>query len=169
MNYRERITQFERSDAIPTPDDYPGTPWTHECKLGDKYLPAFDAATQEDADIHLWMLVGHSLRYGHHIDKAGMVHKMTWAQAFAYEREQIAWFALARDVKDGKHQVTEARDFAARYYSAKLPKSVTAQPDEADILERVHIKRAKSAASKGATYWRKVHEPAAEPVQGGLF
>lgn len=171
------IKQLEMLNERPHPDKMPGTPWTHECKLGDKYQGAFDAENQEAADIWLLMLVGHSLRYGHILDTQSTPaqwRRMTWREAFEYERDELAWFAFSIDVtrtaQPGiKVELKDARDFAAKHYKAHFPVGVTSRKDE-DILERVHSKRAKVAKARGEVYWRKsMPIPNDKPQQGGLF
>ena len=179
------ISALAESDVVPGANQYPPTSWTHECTLGDKYEPAFDAQTQEDADAHLLLLVGHSLRYGRSRNAEGFIVSMSWRQAFAYERTELAWFAFARDIGQGelyrreqdsqgnwgRVERTTARDFVRRMYGAELPASITGKPAEGDILERVRQKREKAAKARGEAYWRKAPKVPATPapVQGGLF
>jgi hypothetical protein len=183
MKYQD-FKHLEYSDETPDPTEYPATRWISKCLNGDKYIEAFKVETKEDADAYLLALVGHSLRYMRLRAADGRVVSITWRQAFKHEREELAWFALARDVKNGglfrREQDFQgnwgtvenraARDFAWSMYGAELPKSATGKPEK-DIVERVHVKRAKAAESKGQSYWRKGHTPPASPApaQGGLF
>jgi hypothetical protein len=168
------IREYENSEETPVSERYPRTPWMREVTNGEKYNPAFGIAEddQESADIHLWMLVGHRLRYdpGNHL--------LTWREAFEREREALAWIALAKDIgdwalyyeQDGKRvERTTHRDHVLRLFGARLPERVAGRQD-VDILERVHIKREKSAKQKGESYWRKGPQPQVEqPKQETLF
>lgn len=173
------IGQYENSDEIPEPNQYPNTPWT---RGADKYGAAFDIAEddQESADIHLWMLVGYSLRYDlvEIVEDKRVVgrRKLKWREAFASEREALAWRAFAKDIGDfelysmvdgQRIERTKHRDRVWKLFKARLPEKVAGKP--ADMLETVHIKREKTAKGRGESYWRKGHTPKPEPAQGGLF
>lgn len=167
------IAEFENLDTTPKPEEYPNTSWGRNVTLGEKYNGAFAAENQEMADFWLLMLVGHRLRYDS--------HSLTWRQAFEIEREELAWRALAKDIGDYELYAkvddevlerTTNRDFVWRTYKAALPEKATGWKGE-DILERVHIKREKSAKGRGESYWRKGYRPQADkpkpPTQGALF
>jgi hypothetical protein len=181
------INAYENSEEIPEPDQYPNTAWAPGPGRTDKYGAAFDIAEddQERADIHLWMLVGYSLRYDvcQILEDNRIIgqRKLKWREAFETEREALAWRAFAKDIGDfelystvdGKRiERTKHRDLVWKLFKARLPKRVAGAPN--DILERAHIKREKSAKSKGESYWRKGHAPTPEqpqqqPAQEALF
>lgn len=183
------IAKYENLDVVPEKHEYPRCDWEPNAGSAEKYTPALSITTQEDADIHLWMLVGHALRYARAkvVDKGGLVtvRLLTWREAFQREREALAWRAFARDVGAGpdnkpceigdnwglyslvdgeRRERTVNRDHIAKLFNARLPERVTGKRG-ADILERVQIKRERAAKGKGETYFRKGHNPA----QGGLF
>lgn len=178
------ISAYENLDVIPTPDQYPNTPWAHGA---DRYSAAFEIAEgdQEAADIHLWMLVGFSLRYDEcqviEDNRVIRTRKLKWREAFEQERERLAWRAFAKDIGDyelyslvdGKRiERTTYRDRAWQLFKARLPDRVAGKP--ADILEQVHIKREKAAKGRGESYWRKGHAPErqqspSQPTQEALF
>lgn len=178
------IQAYENCDEIPEPDQYPNTPWG---RGADKYSAAFEIPEddQEAADIHLWMLVGYSLRYDYvEITEDNRVighRKLKWREAFESERDRLAWRAFAKDIGDfelysmveGKRvERTTHRDRVWKLFKARLPEKIAGTPE--DILERVHKKREKSAKSKGESYWRKGHTPPASdnvkpPTQEALF
>jgi hypothetical protein len=177
------IHEYENSEEMPSPDRYPRTPWIREVTMGEKYNPVFGIAEgdQEGADIYLWMFVGHRLRY----DKAQVVEDervvgvrpLQWREAFVREREALAWFAFAKDIGDyelysevngQRVERTKHRDRVWQLFGARLPERVAGRKE--DILERVHIKRERSAKGRGESYWRKGHTPKPEPpAQGALF
>jgi hypothetical protein len=181
------ISKYENSDDVPSKDQYPNTPWTHQATLGQKYNLALEIpeGEQESADTYLWMCVGHRLRY----DKAEVwqdkrfigFRPLKWREAFEREREAIAWRAFARDIGafelysmvDGARiERTTNRDRVWKMYKARLPERVVGRQDK-DILERVHIQREKNAKRRGEVYWRKpvsgeqVEQP--QQQQLGLF
>lgn len=180
------IKDYENLDVIPTREEYPDTAWGTGAIYGDKYGAALDIPEndQEAADIHLWMLVGYSLR--HDVCEIFENHvvierrPLKWKEAFAAVREHIAWRAFARDIGDfalysmvdgQRIENTACRDHVWKLFGARLPERIAGRQD--DILERVHIKREKAARGKGESYWRK--PPTIEPeqptqsVQGALF
>lgn len=184
------ISKFENLEEIPEPKDYPNTAWTPGPGSSDKYRAAFDIAEddQERADIHLWMLVGYSLRYDVcEIIEDGRVigqRKLKWREAFEHERDALAWRAFTKDIGDfelysmvdgQRVERTTHRDRAWKLFKAQLPERIRVNKPT-DILETVHIKRQKSAKAKGESYWRKGHTPASDNVsqpepatQGALF
>jgi hypothetical protein len=183
--------QFENSEEIPMPTEYPNTPWTSEATNGEKYNLAFDipAREQESADMYFAMLIGHCLRYNEVIvynEKDVLVgrRRLKWCEAFEREREALAWMAFAKDggtnfddwgfyrmVNGERVERTTHRDHIWKLFGARLPERITGK--SADILERTHIKREKAAKGRGESYWRKGHagqpEPQKEPSQGALF
>lgn len=182
------IKEYENLDVIPTREEYPDTAWGTGAIYGDKYgaALAIPENDQEAADIHLWMLVGYSLR--HDVCEIFENHvvierrPLKWKEAFASVREHLAWRAFAKDIGDWalysmvdgqRVERTTHRDLVWKLFKARLPERITGRQD--DILERVHIKRAQSAKAKGQSYWRKGHTPQVEseqpqePSQGALF
>jgi hypothetical protein len=106
--------------------------------------------------------------------------KLKWREAFANEREALAWRAFAKDIGDfelytmvdsQRVERTTHRDRVWKLFKARLPEKVAGKP--ADMLENVHIKREKAATGRGESYWRKGHAPKIEPeppnAQGALF
>lgn len=191
------IREYENSEEIPQPAQYPRPPAIWEEAPGLKYGEAFKVAEadQEGADIYLWMLVGHSLRYDvcEIFNEKGVVidrRPLKWREAFEREREALAWRAFAKDIgtdRAGRRcdigddwglysmvngervERTKHRDHVWKLFGARLPDRIVGKP--ADILETVHIKREKAAKGRGESYWRKGHapKPEPEPIQGGLF
>lgn len=181
MNYE--IVQLETLNTFPDLDDYPPSPWGQFPTNGQKYDSAFEVETQEDADMILLVLVGHSLQFGYIAFRAdnGFLsrRRMTWREAFRAEREALAFYALAKDVCPflyrgvGPDRVenTKARDFVWKFYRAELPASVM-RTHEPDILERVHRKNEKAAKARGETYQRNIRKnapPESDQIQGSLF
>lgn len=184
------IREFENSETIPAPRDYPRTPWTSQTTNGEKYNLAFDIpeGEQASADDYFLMLVGHCLRHNevavYENDVMVGRRPLKWREAFAQEREALAWMAFARDggtsfddwgfyrIANGERvERTTHRDHVWKLFGARLPDRVAGK--SADVLERAHIKREKSAKGKGESYWRKGHAPQPEqpqpPAQGALF
>jgi len=170
---------YENSEETPAQEQYPRTPWAREATNREKYNPAFGVPEddQESADIHLWMCVGHRLRYDQaQAFKNGLPdgwRPLQWREAFEREREALAWQALAKDigdwalyhVVDGKRvERTTYRDHVWKLFKARLPERVAGRQD-GDILERVHSKREKAAERRGESYWRKPPKSAPEPQQ----
>lgn len=165
------IAEIENLETHPTREQFPRSSWAPDVGLGEKYGAALAAKDQEEADLWMLMLVGHRLRFDG--------RSLSWKQAFELEREALAWLAFARDIGDWELyskvegelvERAENRVFVARFYKAALPERITGRKG-ADILERTHIRREKSAKSKGESYWRKGHgaEPSSPPAQGALF
>lgn len=160
------IASLEFSEAAPSKDNMPGCPWPAlGFPRGEKYQPAFDVQTQDDADLHLLMCVGHTLRYHYFTTDSGILRPGTWLEAFAIERAELGWFAFAKDIgKDGPYTSFTApdgrmirvedktwRDFAWKMYKAKMPDMT---PKKEDIGERVEQRREKEARKKGVNYQR---------------
>jgi hypothetical protein len=177
------VSEYEKSWEIPTPKEYPNTPWTHQVTNGEKYRLAFEipADEQESADMYFAMLIGHRLRYdkgeiredGHFVGH----RPLQWREAFERERDALAWLAFAKDIGDfalyevidgQRVERTKHRDHVWNLFGARLPERIAGKP--AEILETVHIKREKAAKGRGESYWRKGHAPKPEPSsQGALF
>lgn len=125
-----RISEIEQLHEIPEVSEYPAIPWNSpDVSQVDKYGRAFDARTQEEADAYLFLLIGHSLRFGGVpiiVDGRPALRRMTWAEACAKERSNLAWFALARDVNPERMvKIGEYPDYerACRLYGAFLPEA----------------------------------------------
>ena len=175
-----KISELDNLSTTPDENQIPRTPFTTDTSLADRYGLAFKIENQEQANAHLLMCVGFALRFKEMIERDEKRNitgrrRFTWAEAFAEEREAIAWHALAKDVGSGelysmsggeRIERTTARDFARQWYQAELPASVTGKLDD-DILNRVHIRRAKEAKARGEVYWRKTQQ--LPETQGGLF
>lgn len=172
------IREYENSEVIPALADRPRPPSIWEEAPGLKYREAFKIAEndQEAADIYLWMLVGHSLKYDIcEVFQNGIVierRPLKWREAFEREREALAWRAFAKDIGDfelysmvegERVERTKHRDYVWKLFKARLPERVAGT--SADILDRVHTKRAKAAKAKGESYWRKGHAPQVEQAQ----
>lgn len=185
MNVRSeqyRIEVLERLDVVPEPHQYPPTPWTDDCSQGDKYDGCFTAQTQEDADIQLLMCVGHTLRYGKRYDSEAMCwRKLTWAEAFWRERDNIAWMAFAKDVGcgdilqrelvDGQYvtvQRTKYRDHVQQLFKARLPAGIIGGANPDNTATRVAAKRSKNAKNAGVVNWERNHPPHSQ-AQATLF
>jgi DNA adenine methylase len=130
---RFNIATLQHSTVIPAQHDLPGNRNLLEAPLGDWLIAALEVETQDEADqrlleiaaVHLWRNVG----------------VLSWEKGFAMARENIAWFAFARDVSkgnafmaktgpeegEGAHtqivwriENTAARDLARKWYGAVL-------------------------------------------------
>jgi len=193
------IREYEYSEQMPAPAEYPRPPAIWEEAPGLKYADAFKIAEddQEAADIYLWMLVGYSLRHDevaiYENDVLVGRRPLKWREAFEREREALAWRAFQKDIgtnREGKTcfdigddwglytmvdgqrvERTTHRDYVWKLFGARLPERITGRQD--DILERVHFKREKAAKAKGESCWRNGHTPKpeqpAKPRPGGLF
>lgn len=129
-------------DLVPDESEMPGTPWYRDVKLGEKYKPAFEVATTEDAKSYLLMLVGHALRFEYVYEEGQPVRGLTWREAFAQERVWLAWWAFFKDGKNeyneqvGWYRVEEKegqrvktvarrwRDFVVEMYGVVLPETL---------------------------------------------
>lgn len=167
--WNDSITKLAGLDMIPHESNLPPHELPPDALMGTLLNPAFDCETQIEADLYLRKLLIHWLRFGKSKQRERMFQKLTAKEAVLQIRAALWWFALAKDIGAGelfemrwagsecvKVERTKHRELVCQLFGAT---DQTRKLTEADILERVHLKRERAAKKAGKVYWRKQHTP----------
>ncbi len=130
------IRQIEDLETTPQTHEIPYTPWALNANQNAKYDMAMTMKPTREAEEYLLMLVAHRLRFIPVLirDGKGKVkgeRRATWQEAVQFEREALAWYALAHDVsfKPGcKIGVFPCLQNVALVFSAFLPPEIGVGP-----------------------------------------